>query len=137
MTRIIWAQNISSLILGVFFINVGIGHFIDPSWFEPIVPAILGDPTFWVLVTGAMEIGLGLGLIIPRTRKYAGLLMALFLVAVYWANLNMWLNDVPLEGNTFEDKWHILRLIAQFLMIVVALWVGDWLKRKKNIDSEE
>ena len=121
-------QNILSVVLGIFFFNVGIAHFQDPKWFEPIVPAILGDPTFWVLVTGGMEIGLGLGLIIPKTRKYSGLLMALFLVAIYSANLNMWINDVPLEGKTFPTIWHILRLLGQILMIVTALWVGGWIK---------
>jgi uncharacterized membrane protein len=118
------------------FINVGIGHFLDPEWFEPIVPTILGYATFWVLVTGVMEVVLGFGLIIPRTRKYAGLFMAIFLIGVYWANLNMWINNVPLEGKTFENKWHVLRLMAQLLMISVALWVGNWFNRKNNINSE-
>ena len=130
MVRILWVKHILSSILGIFFINVGIGHFIDPEWFEPIVPTILGDPTFWVLITGAMEIALGIGLIIPKTRKYSGLLMALFLIAVYWANLNMWINDVPLEGETFATIWHILRLIGQLLMIAIALWVGEWIPRR-------
>ena len=124
-------QNILSITLGIFFINVGIAHFQDPKWFEPIVPAILGYPTFWVLVTGGMEIGLGLGLIIPKTRKYSSLLMALFLVAIYSANLNMWINDVPLEGKTFATIWHILRLIGQFIMIIIALWVGGWIKQRE------
>ena len=136
MDKKAWLQHALSLILGIFFINVGIGHFIDPEWFEPIVPAILGDPTFWVLITGAMEVALGIGLIMPQTRKYAGLLMALFLVAVYWANLNMWINNVPLEGKTFENKWHVLRLLAQILMIGVALWVGEWFGRKNDTDSK-
>jgi uncharacterized membrane protein len=124
-------KNTLSILLGIFFINVGIAHFQDPKWFEPIVPAILGYPTFWVLVTGGMEIGLGLGLIIPRTRKYSGLLMALFLLVIYSANLNMWINDVPLEGRTFAAIWHILRLMGQVLMIVTALWVGGWMKSRK------
>tara|TARA_B100001250_G_scaffold321835_1_gene284968 strand:- start:1379 stop:1786 length:408 start_codon:yes stop_codon:yes gene_type:complete len=133
MVRILWVKHILSSILGIFFINVGIGHFIEPEWFEPIVPTILGNPTFWVLITGAMEIALGIGLIIPKTRKYSGLLMALFLIAVYWANLNMWINDVPLEGETFATIWHILRLIGQLLMIAIALWVGEWIpKRDRN-----
>ena len=133
MVRILWVKHILSSILGIFFINVGVGHFIEPEWFEPIVPTILGNPTFWVLITGAMEIALGIGLIIPKTRKYSGLLMALFLIAVYWANLNMWINDVPLEGETFATIWHILRLIGQLLMIAIALWVGEWIpKRDRN-----
>ena len=133
MDKIALLQNILSVVLGIFFINVGIAHFQDPTWFEPIVPAILGNPTFWVLLTGGMEIGLGLGLIIPKTRRFSGMLMALFLVVIYSANLNMWINDVPLEGKTFATIWHILRLIGQILMILIALWVGGWIKQRDDI----
>lgn len=132
MNKIALLQNLLSVVLGLFFVNVGIAHFQDPEWFEPIVPDILGNATFWVLVTGGMEIGLGLGLIIPKTRKYSGMLMALFLVAIYTANLNMWINDVPLEGKTFATIWHVLRLIGQILMILIALWVGGWLKPSRT-----
>tara|TARA_B100000579_G_scaffold416113_1_gene411343 strand:- start:116 stop:523 length:408 start_codon:yes stop_codon:yes gene_type:complete len=132
MDAITWMKHILSIILGIFFINVGIGHFVEPEWFEPIVPAILGDPTFWVLLTGAMEIILGVGIIIPQSRKYSGLLMTFFLIAIYWANLNMWINNVPLDGKTFATIWHIIRLLLQILMILVALWVGGWMQRKEN-----
>ena len=132
MNKIALLQNLLSAILGFFFVTVGIAHFQDPTWFEPIVPAILGDPTFWVLVTGGMEIGLGLGLIIHKTRRFSGMLMALFLVVIYSANLNMWINDVPLEGKTFATIWHILRLIGQILMILIALWVGGWIKQRDD-----
>ena len=136
MKGIVWLKHILSLILGIFFINVGIGHFVEPEWFEPIVPDILGDPTFWVLITGAMEVALGAGLIVPQTRKYSSILMVLFLVAIYWANLNMWINDIPLEGKTFATIWHVIRLLAQVLMILIALWVGGWLQiRQRNTNK--
>ena len=136
MKGIVWLKHILSLILGIFFINVGIGHFVEPEWFEPIVPDILGDPTFWVLITGAMEVALGAGLIVPQTRKYSSILMVLFLVAIYWANLNMWINDIPLEGKTFATIWHVIRLLAQVLMILIALWVGGWLQiRQRNANK--
>ena len=132
MKGIVWLKHILSLILGIFFINVGIGHSVEPEWFEPIVPDILGDPTFWVLITGAMEVALGVGLIVPQTRKYSSILMVLFLVAIYWANLNMWINDIPLEGKTFATIWHVIRLLAQVLMILIALWVGGWLQIRQR-----
>ena len=68
-------------------------------------------------------------MVIPMTRRYSAMLMAMFLVAVYWANLNMWINDIPIDDNMFEPIWHILRLIGQLLMITVALWVGNWLPK--------
>lgn len=129
MSKAELAKVTLSTVLGLFFVNVGIAHFTDTKWFEPIVPEVLGDPTFWVLITGIMEIGLGLGLVIPMTRRYSAMLMAMFLVAVYWANLNMWINDIPIDDNTFEPIWHILRLIGQLLMITVALWVGNWIPK--------
>ena len=129
MSKAELAKVTLSTILGLFFVNVGIAHFTDTKWFEPIVPEVLGDPTFWVLITGIMEIGLGLGLVIPMTRRYSAMLMAMFLVAVYWANLNMWINDIPIDDNTFEPIWHILRLIGQLLMITVALWLGNWMPK--------
>ena len=132
MTNVMLAKHILSTILGIFFVNVGIAHFTDTAWFEPIVPAALGDPTFWVLLTGIMEIALGLGLAIPHTRRYSGLLMALFLIGIYWANFNMWINNIPLEGKTFATIWHVLRLIGQIIMIIIALFVGDWLSRKPS-----
>ena len=129
MSKAELAKVTLSTVLGLFFVNVGIAHFTDTKWFEPIVPEVLGNPTFWVLITGIMEIGLGLGLVIPMTRRYSAMLMAMFLVAVYWANLNMWINDIPIDDNTFEPIWHILRLIGQLLMIAVALWVGNWIPK--------
>lgn len=129
MSKAELAKVTLSTVLGLFFVNVGIAHFTDTKWFEPIVPEVLGDPTFWVLITGIMEIGLGLGLVIPMTRRYSAMLMVMFLVAVYWANLNMWINDIPIDDNTFEPIWHILRLIGQLLMIAVALWVGNWIPK--------
>jgi len=126
------AKYTCATILGIFFVNVGIAHFTDTSWFEPIVPELLGDPTFWVLFTGILEIGLGIGLVVPQLRKYSGLFMAFFLVLIYWANFNMWANDIPLDGKTFADFWHVMRLIAQVLMITVALWVGGWFTSREK-----
>ena len=112
MSKAMLAKAALSTVLGLFFVNVGIAHFTDTEWFEPIVPEVLGDPTFWVLITGVMEIVIGLGLIIPLTRRYSSLLMVLFLVAVYWANLNMWINDIPLDNNTFAPIWHVFRPVS-------------------------
>ena len=91
---------------------------------EPIVPAALGDPTVWVLITGVIEIAIGIGLIIPQTRWYAGWTSAAFLVAVYWANLNMWVNDLPIGGQSYADIWHVLRLVAQIGMIGLSLAIA-------------
>jgi len=38
----IWILHIGSFIFGLPFVIIGIDHFVDPVWYEPIVPKILG-----------------------------------------------------------------------------------------------
>lgn len=114
--------------LGFFFINVGIMHFTDVEWFTPIVPEILPwSPEFWVIVSGIPEILCGIGLIIPQTRIIAGKATVFLLIVLYWANLNMWINGIPLDGNKFPAWAHILRMFAQFGMIAVAAYLAEWI----------
>ena len=119
-----WILPILAVVFGGMYVNVGVQHFTDTAWFEPIVPAVLGDPTIWVLITGVMEVGIGVGLILPWTRRYAGLGSFVFLIGIYWANFNMWFNNIPLDGKTYAHHWHVLRLVAQLGMMVLsyAIW---------------
>ncbi len=119
-------RHITALALGLFFIKIGVDHFLDPVWFEPIVPTVLGHPRFWVYASGVVEIALGIGLIIPFTRRKAGGLLAIFLVLLYWANVNMWINDIEIGGVRLSTGGHIARAFAQLAMIGMALWVGRW-----------
>ena len=114
--------------LGFFFINVGIMHFTDVEWFTPIVPEILPwSPEFWVMVSGIPEILCGIGLMIPQTRIIAGKATVFLLIVLYWANLNMWINGIPLNGNKFPAWAHILRMFAQFGMIAIAAYLAEWI----------
>ena len=116
--------HLAAIFLGFSFTWVGIQHFTDTEWFEPIVPKFFENARFWVLVTGYMEIGLGLGLIIPKTRRIAAIGTFVFLLGIYWANLNMWVNDIPLGGVTYGQSFHIIRLSIQILMIITTLLIA-------------
>ena len=110
--------------LGLAFINVGVDHFVHPEWYEPIVPKVLPSATFWVLLSGLFEAILGLMLIIPRTRSLASVGIAWMLVVLYWANFNMWYYDIPLNGTTYDDIWHVVRLLIQIILILAITWIG-------------
>ena len=121
-------KDVLGVALGLFFVNVGILHFTDVEWFTPIVPEILPfSAEFWVIVSGFPEVLCGLGLIIPRTRVLAGKATVALLIVLYWANLNMWINDIPLDGNTFPLWAHVLRAVAQLGMIAVAAYLAEWI----------
>ena len=118
------AVNLLGGALGGMYLLVGVQHFTNTAWFEPIVPEVLGNPAAWVLITGVMELAIGTCLMLPRSRGYGALSSMVFLVGVYWANLNMWLNDIPLNGQTYGHGWHLARLMAQLAMIALsyAVW---------------
>ena len=117
-------RSISALTLGGAFVWVGVQHFTGPSFFEPIVPEVLGSPRFWVYASGLVEIGLGGAMMAPATRARAGWAMAVFLVVLYWANLNMWLSEIPLSGTTFSNTAHVIRGILQLVMIALSIMIA-------------
>ena len=54
------------------------------------------------------------------------------LIILYWANLNMWIYDIELNGNTFPLWAHILRGLAQVAMVLIAAYLGEWILNSKK-----
>jgi len=126
-------KDVLAVGLGLFFVNVGIMHFTDVEWFTPIVPEILPfSAEFWVIVSGIPEVLCGIGLIVPRTRALAGKATVVLLIVLYWANLNMWVNDIELNGSTFPLWAHVARGLAQVAMIGIAAYLAEWLPRTNS-----
>ena len=115
---------ILAITYGSWFIYIGIQHFLDPDWFEPIVPKIIGYPLFWVYISGLFEIMLGILIIIPSSRRIASLGFIFFLVIVYWANINMWINDIEIGENRLSQQGHVIRAIIQIILITIVAWIG-------------
>ena len=104
---------------------VGVLHFVNPAGFVRIVPAYLPAPLTLVLISGAAEIAGGLGLLVPRTRRLAAWGLVALYLAVFPANLNMALHQIPLgDAPIAPDKvWLLwLRLPFQALFIAWAYW---------------
>ena len=124
--------HILALIYGIPFILIGIEHFREPQKFEDIVPKYMPFALFLVYLTGVMEILVGLGIIYPDTRELTGRLTVLFLIAIYPANFNMWINDVRFYGTRLTTQGHLVRLSVQILLIIAALgFSGDLQKLRK------
>lgn len=109
-------------LLTVVMVGAGANHFISPDPYVAMMPVELPRPLLLVYVSGVAEIAGGFGLILPATRRLAAWgLIALF-VAVFPANLNMALNELPL-GTTTVPTWALwARLPLQIVFIVWAYW---------------
>ncbi|MFE9254268.1 hypothetical protein [Streptomyces sp. NPDC006879] len=80
----------SPLALAGLLAGAGIAHFAVPRSFDALVPRSLpGSPRAWTQASGAVELTLAVGLVVPRTRRVSAHASALFFAAVFPANLKM------------------------------------------------
>ena len=61
-----------------------------------------------------------------RSRQFSAYGIALMLVALYWANFNMWINDIAIGGSKFGTNWHIMRAIIQAVLIIICLTIAKY-----------
>jgi len=110
--------------MSIFYINVGIRHFIEPDWFLHIIPPFLVFVGLeLVYISGVFEIIFGIMLLIPKTRKLASYGLILLLIVVYPANLYLAFYEEPqkLIGiSAFSASW--IRLPIQFIFLGFAYW---------------
>jgi uncharacterized membrane protein len=80
----------SRRLLAAFFVGSGSNHFVMRQAYERMVPPRLqGDARRVVEVSGVAEIAGGLAVLLPRTRRLAGLGLIALLAAIFPANLYM------------------------------------------------
>ena len=108
-------------ITGLLFIAAGAVHFIRPATYEKIGPPQLGHAPELVAISGIAEIAGGLGLLIPRTRRAAGLGLVALLVAVWPANIYM-----AIEADRFAAAAPAWVLWARVPLQVAIIW---WVQR--------
>ena len=103
----------------VFFIFAGVNHFLNPQFYDAIVPDFIPFPRLVHQITGVIEIVLPL-LLLTRFRKEAALLMIIFLVILYGANLYIWVNNLPYGRTYFTNQQHFFRFLLQVLYIYIT-----------------
>src|SRR3712207_1227665 len=87
-----------------------------------MIPAPLPNGLWVIYLTGLFEIAGAIGLLIPRTRKLAGICLVLLLVGLFSANVNAALNEIPLRGEAATPLW--IRTPMQLLYIGVVWWTS-------------
>jgi uncharacterized membrane protein len=107
-------------LLGLLMVGVGSLHFIDPEPFARIVPPPL-PATGTVYLSGVFEILGGVGILVPKTRRFAAWGLVALYVAVFPANIYMALNGIQLDPANPMPEWGAwLRLPFQALFIAWA-----------------
>jgi uncharacterized membrane protein len=110
-------------ILAAFMVAAGANHFVSPDAYAAMVPRELPSPMALVYLSGVAEIAGGLGLLHPRTRVAAAWGLVLLLLAVFPANVNMAVNQLPLGGKPVPSWALWARLPLQAVLIAWAWWM--------------
>ena len=129
------ASLIAVVITSVF---TGATHFTGIKYdYAAMLPGLLSGNLGIIYLSGILEIAGAIGLLVPRTRRLAGVCLALYLVAVFPGNVYAAGNEVPFRGASPTPLW--LRTPIQLLFIGMVLWtsVGKPLDRVEAPCVEE
>lgn len=114
-------------LLAAFYLLAGVVHLVKPAPFLTIMPGWVPAPEAVVLWTGVAEILGAIGLvqpISPRLRRAAGWGLALYALCVWPANINHFIMDMGRADGGLGLAYHIPRMIAQPVIIWLAIWVS-------------
>ena len=104
------------------FLVSGVLHFATPDRFLPMMPPWLPWHLGLVYVSGVFELLGAAGLMIPRTRRLAGLGLVALLLAVFPANIHVAVTGGSVEGLPEAAWYYWARLPFQIVFIAWALW---------------
>ena len=104
----------------------GLAHFAKPAAYVAIMPPFLPFPLALVYISGLVEAGLGVLLMVPRLERLAAWGIVLTLIAIYPANIyhavNGGISHPDLPAIFAEPVFAYARLPLQLVFITWAWW---------------
>jgi uncharacterized membrane protein len=114
------------LLLALFMIVGGINHFLNADFYLRMMPPYIPAPGFMVALSGVIEVALGIGLLIPRTRVLSAWGIVALLIAVFPANLHMYINR-----HQWPEVPPVLTLMRLPLQLLFITWA--WIFTRKGL----
>jgi uncharacterized membrane protein len=132
-------QKILKILLGMFLLLAGVAHLTwsRTEFLAQVPPWVPMDPDLVVVLSGIVEVVLGLALLFVRKNvHYVGGIVALFFIAIFPGNISQYLNQIDAFGLD-TDRARFIRLFFQPVLILWALYscgsLRKWkLKRQKH-----
>ncbi|WP_107656733.1 DoxX family protein [Nocardia suismassiliense] len=125
--------------LALMLIVTGTTHFVPASFADTpvpthadlvaMVPPWVPFPALMVYLTGVLELAGAVGLVLGRTRRWAGLGLAVLFVLLIPANIYAALAEIPFHGAPATPLW--VRIPEQVLYIAVALLASRSVAERK------
>ena len=117
--------------LAIFMVFVGISHFKFQKGMAMMIPDFFPAKMFLVYFTGVLEIASGIGLMIPKIRELTAILLIIFFVVIFIANINAAKKNINIFKADFTgpgmDYLFRERLPMQLILIVWTWFFGIYL----------
>jgi uncharacterized membrane protein len=122
-------KTTSRYLLSIFMIIAGSMHFIETELYLEIMPPYIPLHLAAVYVSGAMEILLGMLLLVPRLSTLAAWGLIALYIAVFPANIYLYQHQELLPAPPLV---HLLRLPLQavFILWAYSFTAGGWGRTK-------
>jgi uncharacterized membrane protein len=123
--RLARIRAVLRLVMAAFFAGGFVLHMEAADKLALITPDWVPYPHAVVLVTGWLELAGAVGLLVPRTRRTAGMALALYILAVWPANIHQAVDHIVVPP--IPDSWwyHGPRLALQPVLAWWALFCAD------------
>ncbi len=127
--RLATPRAVMRYVIAAFFAAGFVLHMAAPGALTRITPDWVPAPYAVALITGWLELAGAIGLLWPLTRRLAGIALALYIVAVWPANIKQAFEHIVVPP--IPDSWwyHGPRLALQPVLAWWALFgagVIDW-----------
>jgi uncharacterized membrane protein len=107
--------------LAVMLLFTATAHFSEARHdLARMVPGWMPEPVTVIYVTGVLEVLGAIGLLLPQTRRAAGVCLCIFFIAVFPANLKAAHENIGVGGQSATTL--LLRIPMQVLFIWLAWW---------------
>ncbi len=108
--------------LVLLFSFTSIGHFRQTELMAQMLPAWVPQRTLIVYLTGALELAIAAGFLLPPARRLTGWVAAAMLVILLPANIYAAFNHVPMGAHASGPRYLLVRAPLQLFMFVWVYW---------------
>ena len=110
--------------IAAIFCFTALGHFAMSASMLEMIPPWVPARKAMIVLSGFLELGLAIAIVLPKTSRLASFAAIVFLVLVTPLNVYSALTRVPFGGHKAGPKYLLMRLPLQVLLISWIWWFG-------------
>lgn len=109
--------------VAIMFLFTGATHFTSMKHdYAAMLPGPISGNLRIIYLTGALQIAGAIGLLVPRTRRLAGICLVLLLIAMFPGTVYAAVNEIPFRGEAPTPLW--IRTPIQLFFIGMVWWTA-------------